>query len=278
MCSVRTLILTVSSAAILMTAVSCSSGPAPPAAGTPAFYWSAAEQNFNAGDYVKTSEQLEDLTKTENEYTAKAWPWRLVVLSGVAQGYIDLSDQFDSGMNANKANTAPFRKYASDFRSIASRRALQFAEALGQYEKVKPAEQITLAFSYPLGSANLPTAINRAANGLLPAAAEVEAAQTDMLRRGVLLSACAAAGAANDTAKAADLLKSGSATVPRAVFMRALGESMIAQASLFEHRKLDLPDRQKYFLTHGIEILKAVPEDKELKELVSKAESGLKKL
>ena len=51
---------------------SCSSGPAGPAKGTPAFYWQAARETFAAGDNIKTLEHLDKLLVEENEYTARA--------------------------------------------------------------------------------------------------------------------------------------------------------------------------------------------------------------
>ena len=50
---------------------SCSSsaGPQP---GTPAYFWSAAKETFAASDYVKTSEHLDKILASDNEYTARA--------------------------------------------------------------------------------------------------------------------------------------------------------------------------------------------------------------
>lgn len=267
----------VSSAAILMTAVSCSTGPSPPAKGTPAFYWAAAQENYKTGDYIKASEQLEQLTKSDNEYSARAWPWRLVLLSGLAQGYIDLADHFEYGARANKANPSPFRKYVSDYRSNAQRLTLQFAEAYKTFEKKLP-EKMELAFDPPMGTANQPAVLTKVSNGILATPGEIEPAQRDMLRRSVLLSACRAAGSPKDAAKLAELLKSGQAAVPRNVFVQAMAESLVDQAALFERQKLDLPDRRKFFLSNAIEALKTLPESKEIKEVRLKAESGLKKM
>lgn len=273
---VRT-VLWVSSAAILMTAVSCSTGPARPAKGTPAFYWLAAQENYKTGDYLKTSEHLEQLTATENEFTARAWPWRLVLVSGLAQGYIDLADQFEYGARANKANPSPFRKYMSDYRSNAQRFALQFAQAYKTFEKNLP-EKMDFVFSPPMGTANQPAVLTRVSSGILAAPAEIEPAQRDMLRRSVLLSACRAAGAPKDVAKLTEFLKSGQAAVPRDVFIQAMAESLVDQAALFERQKLDLPDRRKFFLSNALEALKPLPDKKEIKEIRLKAEAGLKKM
>src|SRR5215472_8569304 len=88
-----TALATISANVIL---ISCSgeSGPQP---GTPAFYWAAAKQTYAAGDYAKTTDNLDRVVATENEFTPKARPWLLVLTSGMARGYMELADRFESG-------------------------------------------------------------------------------------------------------------------------------------------------------------------------------------
>src|SRR5713226_10277436 len=109
----RTTAIRVMATAILLSAcfmlVSCGDSNAPQP-GTPAFYWAAAEETFAAKDYIKTMEHLEKLGATDNEYTARARPWLLVMTSGMARGYMDLADNFDAGTHANKTNPIDFRR------------------------------------------------------------------------------------------------------------------------------------------------------------------------
>ena len=51
---------------------SCSSGPQPPQPGTPAFFWAAAKETYRAGDFLKTSENLQRILATDNEFSARA--------------------------------------------------------------------------------------------------------------------------------------------------------------------------------------------------------------
>ncbi len=255
---------------------SCESGPTPPAKGTPAFSWAAAKENFSAGDYVKTGEHLEQLTKTNNEFTARAWPWRLVIMSGIVAGYMDVGDKFEAGMQANKNNPTPFRKRMSDARSAASQAALVFAESFGQFEKSSKDAQIPLAFSSPIGSAVPLARLNQVANGILPAPSEMDTLQREAIRRGVLLASCQAAGAPNDPAKAADVLKDGNASVSRPAFLRAMAQAFYDQAGVFGKRKLDLPDRRTFFLTRAADLAKQLPDSKESKEFTKKIEADLK--
>src|SRR5947207_6910599 len=92
---------------------SCSSesGPKP---GTPAFYWSAAKETFAASDYVKTSQNLEKIVATENDYTARAQAWLLTLTSGQIRGYLDLADGLEAGVRAKKMDPGGYRKYISN--------------------------------------------------------------------------------------------------------------------------------------------------------------------
>src|SRR5881394_2771950 len=85
---------------------SCSSGDSAPRAekGTPAFYWAAAGETFAANDFVKTSENLEAILKSENEYTARAQPWLLIVTSGMIRGYAEVADSLEIGVRAKKGD------------------------------------------------------------------------------------------------------------------------------------------------------------------------------
>src|SRR5438552_4067541 len=93
----------------LLGLTSCS-GPATARVGTPEFYWYAAKETYAAGDYVKTADHLDHLIDNQNEYTARAVPWSLVLTSGMAAGYMELADHYLAGARVNKANALGFRR------------------------------------------------------------------------------------------------------------------------------------------------------------------------
>ena len=136
---------------------SCSTDNAPKP-GTPAYSWAAAHETFAAADYAKTSEHLEKLVATDNEYTARARPWLLILISGMGRGYMDVADNLEYGVRAKKADPGGFRKYISNYRSAAGRHALHFAETFMRFQKAKD-EPVALAFSFPNGSAALVPAL-----------------------------------------------------------------------------------------------------------------------
>ncbi len=255
---------------------SCSSAPAGPEKGTPAFYWQAARETSAEGDYMKTVEHLDHILANNNDYTARALPWSLVLSSGMAAGYLEMGDDYAMGARANKANASAYRKLTSDSRGFANRLALQFAEDFGKIGMLKEGP-VPLAFGYPRGSATQVPALLKAAGGVLISAAEIETAQKQSVERGVLLMACRAAGAPDDTAKAQEILKSPDAAVPRAAFFMAMAEALYNESQLYTRDKLDEPQKLEIFCQRAQDALKSVPDSKETKALAAKIQNALKK-
>ena len=254
--------------------ISCagSGGPEP---GTPAFYWAAAQETFGTKDYVKTVEHLEKLTATNNEFTARARPWLLVMTSGMTRGYMDLADNFEAGARANKANPTGFRRSVNTYRGEADRLAVEFAEVFAKFQQGKD-DPVPIAYPFPTGNAAPVMELTKAATGAILTPAEIDSAERRAIARGVLLQACAAAGAPDDVAKAQDLLKAGSLQVPRAVFVTLMASTLFDESKLYGMRQIDKPDRVKIFCNRALDALKTVPETKETKDLGTKIAKSLK--
>jgi hypothetical protein len=255
--------------------VSCG-GPAGPQPGTSAFYWKAAQDTFATGDYAKANDNLEELVKTDNEFTARALPWRLVVTAGMAQGCAELADRFEAGSRANKANPTPFRKYLGNYRMMAGRRTLQFAETYLQFSKRDRVEKVPLDFSYPTGSAGQVQELNRVAAGILIPETAVPAVEKQTLEKGVLLATCEAAGAPDDPAQTQQMFNAGSVEVPYDVFAVAMARNLHEHAKIFGRGKLDKPEHMELFCNEALETLKSVKESKETKELAADITKTLK--
>ena len=205
----RTQLLLMGVAAGLLLATSCSTGPAPLQPGTPAFIWNAAKVTYHAGDFVKTSENLQQLARGDSEYAARVRPWAIVVSAGLAEGYSEMADTYETGARANRANPMPFRKEVSQLRSLASASAVEFAEGVHDFLEKDKSPNVTLAFDLPTGSAAQPGGLRKVTGGALVQDSERDMLVTAMLQRGVLLSASRAAGSPEDSAKAMETLKTG---------------------------------------------------------------------
>lgn len=257
---------------------SCSTGPEPPKLGTPAYYWSAAKETYAAGDYQKTIEHLESLCKTQSQFTPRAQPWFLVMTSGMARGYMEMADQFEFGSRANRGNPTPFRRQMTDFRTYASRMALQSGQVFEEFEKTNKDPKITLDFAFPTGSAIPSPELAKIGNGQMPPPAIMEDMRRQQLKTAVLLETCRTVGAPDDTAKAQEIFKTVPAQIPREVFLQEMAQIMYDEALLFGRTKLDQPERVKFFASHALDILKSLPETKDTKTLQGKIQKTLKQV
>jgi hypothetical protein len=268
--------LTVVGASLLT--FSCSSGPAAPEKGTPAFYWNAAKETFGTGDYSKTLDHLDNLMKKDSEYRAQAYPWYLVLSTGMAHGYMELADRFETGAKANKTSPSDFRRQVSNYRRSARELTMGFVEAFDNFQKANSDAEVTLAFPYPSGSPGEPPTIARVASGILPPEAEIETAQNTELKRTVLLATARATGSEDDTTKAQALFKTTPVKVPRATFVEAMAMAMYDHAMLFDKKKMDEPNRMELMLTRASAALKGIPENKSIKDLSGKIDKAQKTL
>jgi hypothetical protein len=259
-----------------LVATSCSTGPEPPRPGTPAFFWGAAQENYAAGDYQQASEHLEHICRTQNDFTARAQAWYLILSSGMAKSYIEMADFFEYGSRAKPMNPTVFRRPMSDYRTYASRLSLQFAQAFQDFEKNNKDQQIPFDFKFPDGSALPSPQLARIGHGEIPSPAVVDDIRRQVLKTGVVLQTCLAVGAPEDSAKAQEMFKAGKVLVPRGTFLLAMATALHDQAQLFVRAKLDQPERVKAFDARALEIVKALPQTKEAAALSTRIQKSLK--
>ncbi len=261
---------------VLLTIATSCSGPAQLQPGTPAFYWAAAKETWAAGDYMKTTEHLESVMRTQNEFTAQAQPWHLILTAGMAKGYIDLADYCDYGARAKPFLVTSFRRYASDFRTYASRLALATATSFQEFQKTNKDPKVVLAFSYPTGSAMMSPQLQKLGEGVLPNTAVLDDIRAQHLKTSVVLTTCKAVGAPDDTAKTQSLFRAVKVEVPRDTFLLAMAEALHDEAQLFVPKKLDQPDRIKLFASQALDTVKTLPETKDSAALNTKIQKTLK--
>ncbi len=263
---------------VLCALSACSSGPTPPEKGSPAWLWSAAKETFSSGDWVKCTEHLGNLTSGSSEFAEKARPWELLVLGGMADGYIQLADAYELGARANKSNPSQFRKAISEYRNQANRLALGFAEKYAKFEKESKGDTVTMEFAFPKGSTSMPIPLGRIQTGIAIPPAEAADLEAKMVSRSVVMAACDTVDASGDPAKGADAFKSGSASVPRAKFEAGLAGDLYKFSQIYTPMKLDIPDRLKHFLTAAADAAAKAPDGKEKKELMAKIDAAKKKV
>jgi len=264
--------------ALLLAATSCSTGPAPPQPGTPAFYWGAAKETWRTGDILKTNDNLQEIVQSQNEFTERARTWEIIVSAGIAQGLTDLSEGYEAGARANRANPIPFRKQMDALRALASTSNLELAEAVHQYLSQPKTADVALEFEYPVGSAQQPPATKKIYQGMILQDSEAASYQSAMVQRGVLLALCDFLGAPDDPAKVLETFKAGGVKAPREVFLLAAARALQKGSALYGETKLDNPQRLRMLDEQALVILQNIPETKESKTLSDKIQGALKKL
>jgi hypothetical protein len=262
--------------AVSLFTICCSTGPAPPKPGTPAFYWSAAKTAYAAGDYQKTSDNLQSIARTENEYTSRALAWNLVLMSGMVNGNMRIADNFEYGVKANRANPTPFRRGLTSYRTYAAQMAPQFVEAFMAFVKLNKDPKITLDFGFPAGNANPPADLDKVAKGELLADEAMQNASRLTLASAVVQAACAAVGAPEDVAKAQAVFATQPVQVPRETFLLAMANALFEQSQLYSREKLDQPPRMQVFIGQAENTLKGLPESKDTKALAEKIQKAVK--
>lgn len=251
---------------------SCAKGPAPIQAGSPAFFWGAAQSAYASADYVKTNDNLGQLTNSENEFTARARVWQMVVSAGLARGYNDLADAYEQGRKFTRKDQAPFREQVRLSRGSASQAALLCGETFRRFLDADKNEKIVIAFEFPK-AVEEPPQLARLGKGLLATGVEADTMQAALLQRGVRAVAAAVAGTPDDFVKAADGFKSG--TLPRADFLAGMAAALYDQSTFFGPKKLDEPQRMKAFCILAQTALGQAPQTRQNKELQKKIQKAL---
>jgi len=256
---------------------SCSSGPSAAQPGTPPFYWGAAGETWQSGDYLKTLDNLEHLTADQNEFTVRARPWEIVVGSGVARGYVDLSDAGENAIKKSPARASAIRRQMNAWRSNANSTALELADTFQKFSTANKQGSIPLEFTWPpVGNAAVPAQRDRFATGSPMSAADVDALELAMVRRGVMLAAARATGAGEDTAKAQELFRQPKPAVTTETFMVGMGQALYDLSALYGPKKLDMPNRHDMLVTLATSALKPYPKNKEAAALLAKIEKETK--
>lgn len=264
--------------AALVMAVSCSTGPAPPQPGTPAFYWGAAKETFRSGDLLKTNDDLLEIIQTDNPFTARARAWQIVLSAGLLEGSADLAKAYEAGAKMNRNNSLPFHRQVTILRGQASRSALDFAQSVRTLLEKDAGPDILMAFEYPPGSPHEPPNLNRVSAGLVLPESEASVLEAAMLERGAIRALSAAVGSPDNPARSLEMFQAGEVRVPRATFLFAAARMLYGQSGIFGDRQLDQPQRLRAMYDTALAALKTIPETKETKALAGAIQSAVKKM
>ena len=268
-------------AAAVLSVVSCSDsgGPPPLRTGTPAYYFQTAKDAYAKGDFLKATEWLDKITKsTKNEFTGRAWTFRLLLESGLIAGYTELADNYEYGRRSNKDNPTPFIKKVTEYRGMATRMTMPFAEHYAEYVKSSPGSTAEIDFPFPAtGTTTKPPQLGNIAQGRAPDEGAVDSALKGMLSRGVVMAISETLGAKDDAAKGRAALQTLPAKVPRSSLELVLAKALYRSALLHGSKFSGAPAVQEFLCQQGLSALGTVTDaSKETKELKANLEKELK--
>lgn len=266
--------------ALVISLVSCSeSGPPPVRTGTPAYYFQTAKDSYSKGDYTKAMDWLDKITNAnKNEFTDRAWTFRLLLEAGTFSGYKELADNYEYGRRSNKDNPTPFIKKVTEYRSTAQRMVLRFGEKYAAYEKSGPGAETVIDFPFPpVGSSSKPAQLGKIAQGIAPNEEAMDAALRGMLARGLVLAISQTVGAKDDASKGRAALQTLPVKVPRADFELVMAKALY-EGALIHGRKLQgNPAVAEFVCQQALKAMGTVTDtSKETKELKANIEKELK--
>jgi hypothetical protein len=148
-----------------------------------------------AGDYMNRADHLDHLIDNQNEHTARASPPSLAINSGIAAGYMEVTDSSPASARVNKADALAFLRKAADYRTMDSALVLRFAPPADKNEPIaagrRPARFLAVKMA-PRPSRPSDTGSPAACRFQLPTKRPLRAPNIPC---SVLLAVCAAAGA-----------------------------------------------------------------------------------
>lgn len=255
----------------------CSSGPSSPKPGSPAFFWAVARESYRTGDLVKTNSTLLELAKGQNEFSARAAIWHLVLSAGLSQGYKDLADAYDSGARTNLTSPLRFRNEACALRSLAANTALEFTQVVHDLVE-NPSAKLPLSFAYPSGSVAIPEGIRRVSSGIWLSDAERESVQNAMLQRGVLRTVSRAVGSPGDPARALAVFQSPPVEIAREALLLQMAGLLYEESDLFGPQRMDRPNRRLLMCSEALRALRSLPPNDGSKTLAAQIQETVKKI
>jgi hypothetical protein len=264
--------------AVILLLSSCSSGPEAPQPGTPAFYHAAAIETWKSGDYLKTLDNLGNITGSDNEFTEKARPWAIVTAAGIARGYSDLGDAWELGMRINHAKAGDMRRQIGAYRAAANSTIMQLAETWQKFTAVNKQQPVQFVFTWPpVGSQGTPSQLALIQKGNPSGLSQAGLVETAMLQRGVVLAVAQSTGSDDDTAKAQVLFRQATPAIPVADFEMGMAQCMFDLAAVYGPMKLDMPNRRDMLYNFALDAAKRHPGRKDATALADKIQKAMKK-
>jgi hypothetical protein len=218
--------------------------------------WKQVNREYESRDYINTLNYLDDLLKTDNDYTARAAALKVVILGGMTRSALEIEDACAKGIyKVARGDFGPYKSCMERFRWQARTSTLGLMDALNELEKrTGAAATVPLDFSLPDTTSEPSPMIGRTLAGSMPAEKVFEPSVARILDRQIFLQVCDLV-AAGDAAAVKDQFESPPVTTPKEAFLVGAAKTLLAAAAVFAEDRLADPAKRSATLKRARECL-----------------------
>ncbi|MDA1313150.1 MAG: hypothetical protein O2968_07430 [Acidobacteria bacterium] len=219
-------------------------------------YWTQVNREYKSRDYGDTLNYLNDVLRTENDYTARAAALKVVILGGITRSALAIEEACAKGISRVGAwDSRPYTTCVDQFRSRARTRALDLIDALSEFEKATAAGgDVSLDFPLPEGSARSSSMLGRTEAGSIPVEKVFDSAVALVVDHYIFVQV-ADLVATDDVAAVQKMFESPPVTVPKETFLVGVAKTLLAAAAVFGKDRLDDSAKQSATLKRARECL-----------------------
>ena len=140
-------------------------------------YWKQVNREYESRDYIDTLNYLDDLLRTENDFTARAGAFKVTILGGMARAALEIEEACAEGIyRVAQWDSRPYKTCIDQFRWRARTRTLGLIDALTDFEKATAAtDTVSLDFPLPEATDRRSPLIGRTKAGAMPVAKALRA-------------------------------------------------------------------------------------------------------
>jgi hypothetical protein len=218
--------------------------------------WKQVNREYESRDYITTLNYLDDLLRTDNDYTARAAALKVVILGGMTRSALEIEQACAKGISWVKvADSGPYKSCLDRFRWRARTSALALLDALTVLEKSAAASgTVSLDFPLPEASAEPSPLIGQTGVGAMPGEKIFEPSAARILDRQILLQVCDLVAKA-DVAAVKGMFASRPVTLPQETFLVGVAKTLLAAAAVFGEDRLDDAPKRSTTLQRARECL-----------------------
>jgi len=201
--------------------------------------WKEVNREYESGDYINTLNYLDDLLRTENDYTGRAAALKVVILGGMTRSALEIEEACAEGISwVKRVDSGPYRTCIEAFRWRARTNTLGLIDALSEVEKSAAASgTVSLDFPLPEASSEPSPMIGRTRAGAMPAEKVFEPSVARVVDRQIFLQVSDLV-ATGEAAAVKDMFESLPVTIPKEAFLVGVAKTLLVAAAVFGEDRL----------------------------------------